>query len=119
MELCGFVRSYSDFSKRTYGKRYHLADPFTGFHLSRRDGIIDLCEMKFTDAPFAIDKKCYENLMSKLDAFRKETGTRKALHVALASANGVVRNAYSHAVQFVITADDLFRQVDSPFYSGC
>ena len=76
--------------------------------IDRRDGIVDLCEAKFTDLPFVLDKASFEELVRKREAFRAETKCSKALHLVIISASGVEQNAYAHNVQAVIGPDDLF-----------
>ncbi|MBQ9042283.1 MAG: ATP-binding protein [Eggerthellaceae bacterium] len=76
--------------------------------IDRADGIVNLCEMKFSNAEFSIDKSYDEALRNKLSAFRLETGTKKALHVTLVTSNGLAHNKYWNTVQNEITADDLF-----------
>ena len=77
--------------------------------LDRADGIVDLCEMKCTSEPFAIGKDEDMALREKTGAFRRATGTRKAVHTVLVSANGIVHNAYAGNVQAIVTLDDLFK----------
>ena len=43
------------------------------------------------------------------DVFRRETGTRKAIHVTYVTPFGLKRNAYSNDVQSEVKLDDLFR----------
>lgn len=76
--------------------------------IDRRDGVVTLCEAKFTDSPFAFDKASSMGVANKREAFRTETGTRKSLQTALISVNGLERNKYYHTVQAVIDVDDLF-----------
>ena len=45
----------------------------------RKDQVINLCEMKFSTKPFAIDKKYAANLQNKMGSFREETDTKKAI----------------------------------------
>ena len=76
--------------------------------IDRNDGIINLCEMKFSREPYEITKAYDRVLRHKLETFATETGTRKALHLTLVSPYGVRRNEYWQSVQAEITADDLF-----------
>ena len=62
--------------------------------IDRNDGIINLCEMKFTNAEFVIDKKTDENLRNKKYIFTAETKTRKAVHITMVTTYGVKRNEY-------------------------
>ncbi len=76
--------------------------------IERKDGVTDLCEMKYTDKPFSIDADCERQLMHKREAFRDESGTRDAVHLALISANGLAPGAHAGVVAATVTADDLF-----------
>ena len=76
--------------------------------IDRQDGIINICEMKFSDEPFVIDADYEKNLIHKVEAFRKETGTRKALWLTLISFSGVADNEHKQIILNEITGDDLF-----------
>lgn len=76
--------------------------------IDRRDDVINLCEMKYTEDVFAIDAKYAGNLIHKVEVFRKETASTKALYLTLVSVNGLAGNEYSDTVQNVIGGDSLF-----------
>ena len=78
--------------------------------IDRSDGIINLCEMKYTKSPFIIDAAYDNALQSKKAIFAMVTHTKKAVHMTMVSAEGVLRNAYSDGLQNIITANDLFRE---------
>ncbi|MDR1798215.1 MAG: ATP-binding protein [Clostridiales Family XIII bacterium] len=77
--------------------------------IDRADGVIDLCEMKYTQEPYALDKAYAEKLAARREAFIAQTKTRKAVHQVMVAAAGLKQNAYSHAVQFEVRLEDLFR----------
>jgi AAA+ ATPase superfamily predicted ATPase len=76
--------------------------------IDRRDGIINVCEIKYTKTPFAIDKSISEELQRKIQVFAAETRTRKALHLTLLTPYGLSEGSYRGAVQAQVTMDDLF-----------
>ena len=78
--------------------------------INRNDQVISLCEMKYSDSEFAITKKHAQEFRNKRNVFIEETGTRKAVHIALITPIGVKRNDYYDMVQSVVTAEDLFRE---------
>lgn len=78
--------------------------------IDRGDNVIDLCEMKYTKAPFSITADYEENLQNKRSRFVEDTGTDKAVHLVMISAAGVVPNSYAEELQKVITLDDLFAE---------
>lgn len=75
----------------------------------RDDNAITICEIKYTEKPFIIDKQYSENLQRKVDVFKKVTGTKKQLFLAIISANGIKKNKYSEElVDQLVTLEDLF-----------
>ena len=76
--------------------------------IDRKDGVINVCEIKYSLRPFEIDSKYGEELRNKLDVFISETSCNKALHLTMISANGLKHNVHSGIVQNEISGDDLF-----------
>lgn len=76
--------------------------------IDRKDGVINLCEAKYTMAPFVIDASYEVTLRNKMDTFIKETSCKKAIHLTLLSANGLAHNDYAGIVQNEIAGDELF-----------
>lgn len=76
--------------------------------LERADNVINICEMKYVSSAFAIDKAYDKALGRKVATFAGVTKTKKAIHVTLVTANGLVRNAYAGQVQAEVTLADLF-----------
>lgn len=77
--------------------------------IDRRDDTINLCEMKFSDTKFTIDKKYAKDLRLKLDVFRRVTGTRKNIFITMVTTFGVINNAYAkELVANTLTLEDLF-----------
>ena len=76
--------------------------------IDRKDGIIDLCEMKYTDAPYSLTSSDREDLVHKRETFREEAGTHKAIHTIMISGNGFTNKTYDAVAQYLLTKDDLF-----------
>lgn len=79
--------------------------------IDRRDGVINICEMKFSTGIFTIDKKYDTELRNKITAFRTETRTKKALFLTTITTFGLKANTYSLNVQNNIKMDVLFEKV--------
>ena len=77
--------------------------------IDRRDRIIDILEMKFSQGEFTINKEYDEELRNKINVFREVTGTRKAVQLVMVTTYGLTQNMYSSLVQCVVTLDDLFK----------
>lgn len=77
--------------------------------IDRRDGVINLCEMKFSIKPFTIEKDYAENLQKKLNVFRDATKTSKALWLTFITTYGLTKNTHAQSlVQQSLTMDILF-----------
>lgn len=63
--------------------------------IDRADRSTNLCEMKFSEGPFAIDKGYARELAHKRDTFRALTGTNKALFLTLVTTYGVRDNEHA------------------------
>ncbi len=77
--------------------------------IDRRDRVINLCEMKFSLSEYAIDKDYDEKLRKRIETFRKNTKTKKAVQIVFVTTYGVESNQYSGIVQKQVTLDDLFK----------
>ena len=93
-----------------YAWRSETSDPGAQIDLliDRKDGVVNLCEMRFTDAAVEIDKSEYGRLTNRLTAFQKEAHPGKAIHMTLVSANGLSKGKYASVFQNVITGEQLF-----------
>jgi len=77
--------------------------------IDRRDHVINLCEVKFTQNPFRLSKAYKEELEKKLFVFKEETQTRKSVFPTLITTYGLEENIHSLGfIQNSITMDALF-----------
>lgn len=77
--------------------------------LDRRDFVIHICEMKYSESTFTIDKKYAGELENKIDIFRQQTNTKKSIFITMVTTFGIKKNEYeSRLVQNSITMDALF-----------
>lgn len=77
--------------------------------IDRADGIINLCEVKFSNSDYKITPAYKQNLRERADTFAAITATRKSIFTTLISTYGL-SNASMHldVVQNVVTLEDLF-----------
>jgi hypothetical protein len=77
--------------------------------IDRPDGVVNLCEMKYSNAPFVIDKKYAKTLRDRSEIFRRVTRTRKSLFITFVTVHGVSPGTYaSELVETDVRADALF-----------
>ena len=75
--------------------------------IDRSDRVINLCEIKFAKGPFEISRAYDLALRGKIEVFRNETKTRKALHLTMITTYGVKPGKYAGIVQSQINMDEL------------
>lgn len=78
----------------------------------RRDEVITLCEINYSNKPFVINKQYAKNLLNKRAVFAKNTRIKKQLFIAIIASSGIKENLYSDdLISGVVTLDDLFKEV--------
>lgn len=81
--------------------------------IDRDDGIINLCEMKFYNGPYTINKAAYEKLKNKVFQFKQDTKTRKNVFITMITTNGLHENANSlELISNNLSMDCLFESND-------
>lgn len=77
--------------------------------IDRRDRIINLCEIKFSEQAFTISKSYAEQLKHKMTTFKRETNTNKSIFLTFITTFGLKPNTYKQQlVQNELTMDALF-----------
>lgn len=77
--------------------------------IDRRDGIVNLCEMKYANGKYSITVDESERLRNRIEAARRLFGKNRTIHLTMITQDGIIRSPNSWDVQSVITLDDLFR----------
>lgn len=77
--------------------------------LDRRDQVVNLCEIKYSLAPYELSHTYAMHLLERREEFRRQTHTRKALHLTMITTYGLKHNAYWNDIQSEVTMDDLFK----------
>ena len=80
----------------------------TDMIIDRADRIVNICEMKFYNAEFIVDKAYDEKLRNKLDCFMREPKVRNSVIMTLVTTYGLGQSRYAGRFQNVITMDQLF-----------
>lgn len=74
----------------------------------RKDQVINLCEMKYSNSAFTATKEFDLNIRKKINDFQISTKTNYAIYPTLITTQGLVQNMHSGNIQNVITMEDLF-----------
>ena len=76
--------------------------------IDRSDGIIDICEMKYSKEPYVISADYGRELQRKRDVLVEVTGTESAVHTIMVTTEGVVHNEEWGEIQAEVNLDNLF-----------
>ena len=76
--------------------------------IDRSDGIIDICEMKYSKEPYVISADYGRELQRKRDVLVEVTGTENAVHTIMVTTDGVVHNEEWGEIQAEVNLDNLF-----------
>lgn len=97
---------------------YCLPDEEKGLHGSqidllivRKDQVINLCEMKYSNTEFTVTEKVDRDIKRKINDLRTSTKTKYAIYPTIITSYGLVDNSYANEIQSVVTMDDLFTAI--------
>mgnify|MGYP002624478093 CR=1 FL=1 len=76
--------------------------------IERADKIVNVCEVKYSQDAYELDKDEYDRINQRRNTFIKETGLRHASWLTMITTEGLAKGMYSGMVQNVVTLDDLF-----------
>lgn len=98
-------------STQQYSWRSKNSDPAVQIDLiiDRADGMINLCEIKYSGADYTLTESEYKKIETRAAAFANETGTRKGIFKTLITASPIKKNQYSESIPVKLTADSLFK----------
>ena len=91
----------SNLEKGIYGSQIDLL-------IVRKDQVINVCEMKYSESGYIVDLAFDRNLKRKIEDFKKKTGTKYAIYPTLITTYPIEETPYSGELQAVICADELF-----------
>ncbi len=72
----------------------------------RKDQVINLCEMKYSQTEYTITAKDRDSILHKIHDLTVSTNMRYAIHPTIVTCIGLVSNSNSDFVQAIVTADD-------------
>ena len=97
-------------STLNYSWRSKTAKPAVQIDLiiERADKIVNVCEVKYSQDEYELDKEEYEKINRGRNTFIKETGLRHASWLTLITTEGLAKGMYSGMIQNVVKLEDLF-----------
>ncbi len=78
--------------------------------IDRADHIVNLCEMKYSNNIFLINKRYATDLQSKKEVFRMQSRSKKSIHLTMITTYGTADNNYkTQWVDSEVQMNELFR----------
>jgi hypothetical protein len=77
--------------------------------IDRNDKTITVCEMKYSDGEYVIDKDYNQRIQDRLRTFKKVTKTRKTIVHAFITPQGLANNMYARKAGRQVTGEELFK----------
>ena len=76
--------------------------------INRKDNVVNMCEMKFYNEKFTVNKPYYAKLVHRQNILSEKLPRKTVVHNVLVTTEGLTYNEYSGIFQKVVTIDDLF-----------
>ena len=76
--------------------------------INRKDNVVNLCEMKFYNEKFTVNKAYYSKVVHRQNLLAERIPKKSVIHNVLVTTEGLTYNEYSGVFQKVVTIDDLF-----------
>lgn len=76
--------------------------------IERADRIINICEVKYSQGLYELDKEEYDKLAKRKNVFIQETGLRHTPWITLITTEGIASGKYTDMIQSQVKLDDLF-----------
>ena len=95
--------SWRSLGENSENKKYQI-----DLVIDRRDRVINLCEMKYSNKEYDIDRDCADFFRKRNATFKEECKTRNAIHTTMITTFGVNRNTYIGHLHSEVTMEDLY-----------
>lgn len=76
--------------------------------ISRKDNVINMCELKFYGGEFTVNKDYYRKLLHRQELLMEEASPKISVRSTLITTYGLEHNEYSGVFTNVVLLDDLF-----------
>lgn len=102
--ISGVITSVSAWSKRDDDKEGTQIDLL----ISRKDNVINMCEIKYYGGEFTVNKDYYRKLLRRQEMLMEEVSPKVSIRSTLITTYGLEHNEYSGIFTNVVLLDDLF-----------
>lgn len=76
--------------------------------IERTDRLVNICEVKYSQGEYHLDKEEYDKICKRKNTFVQETGIRHTPWLTMITTDGLARGRYEEMIQSQVTLNDLF-----------
>ena len=76
--------------------------------IERADKVVNICEVKYSQDEYNLNKEEYDKICKRKNAFIQETGLRHTPWITMITTEGVAQGKYSEMIQSQVRLDELF-----------
>ena len=76
--------------------------------IERADKIVNICEVKYSQDEYILNKEEYDKICKRKNVFIRETGLRHTPWITMITTEGVAQGKYSEMIQSQVRLDELF-----------
>ena len=76
--------------------------------IERADKIVNICEVKYSQDEYNLNKEEYDKICKRKNVFIRETGLRHTPWITMITTEGVAQGKYSEMIQSQVRLDELF-----------
>ena len=76
--------------------------------IERADRIINICEVKYSQTKYVLNKEEYDKICKRKNTFIQETGLQHSPWLTLITTEGIDHGKYSEMIQSYVRLDNLF-----------
>ncbi len=108
----GLSGTYTEISSWKHKGNDEISGAQIDMLIDRKDGVVNLCEIKFTQNEYIISKAYNANLRKKRSVFKHVTKTKKSVVTTFITTYPAIQNKYYlEEIHSEVTMDDLFVKI--------
>ena len=93
----------------SWRSKEHLPAAQIDLIIERSDNMVNLCEIKYSNGQYVLNKAEYEKIQNRQMAFVDETKCKQGVFLTLITTSLPKQNEYLSMINGVVVLDDLFR----------
>lgn len=81
--------------------------------IDRADGIVTICEIKYSKTEYAMPRKEYDKILNRIESFVRETHCRKGIQAVIITTHGLKPQGYAELASNSVNLNHLFESLNN------